>query len=283
MTLKKSKFITSIALILLSISFLVLGGCSSSPASAPTPTQAPTQPSAQEQEKPVELNVSAAASLTDAIKAIDDLYMQKNKNVTVVVNFASSGTLQQQIEQGAPADVFISAAAKQMNALQEGELIINDMRRDLLKNKVVLVVPSNSTLNITDFMDLINDDVKKVAIGDPESVPAGTYGKQTFDLLGITEKLQPKLILGSTVRQVLAYVESGDVDAGIVFSTDAAITDNVKIVADAPEEVNSKIVYPVAVIKSSNKVEAAEAYISFLFSDEAKAIFEKYGFSVISK
>jgi len=283
MTFKKSKIITSIVLILLSISILLMGGCSGSPASAPAPTQAPTQSPAQEQQKPVELNVSAAASLTDAIKAIDDLYMQKNKTVTVVANFAASGTLQQQIEQGAPADVFISAAAKQMNVLQEGGLIINDTRRDLLNNKIVLVVPSNSTLNITDFMDLLNDDVKQVAMGDPEFVPAGTYGKQALDLLGITEKLQPKLILGSDVRQVLAYVESGNVDAGIVYSTDAAITDGVKIVADAPDEVNSKIVYPVAIIKSSNKVEAAEAYISFLFSNEAKAIFEKYGFSPVNK
>jgi molybdate transport system substrate-binding protein len=227
--------------------------------------------------------VSAAASMTDALQAVNDLYIQKNENVEIVANFASSGTLQKQIEQGAPADVFISAAAKQMNALQEGGLIIDDTRQDLLNNKVVLVVPVNSTLDITDFTDLLNDEVKQVAIGDPEFVPAGTYGKQALDVLGIYEQMREKLILGSDVRQVLGYVESGNVDAGIVYSTDAAITDKVKIAADAPEEVNSKIVYPVTIIKGSENVAAAEAYISFLFSNEAEVVFEKYGFSVVKK
>jgi molybdate transport system substrate-binding protein len=231
----------------------------------------------------VTLNVSAAASLTDALKAVNDLYMQQNENVTIVANFAASGTLQTQIEQGAPADVFISAAAKQMNALQTGGLIIDDTRQDLLNNKVVLVVPMNSTLNISSFMDLLNTDVKRIGIGDPEFVPAGTYGKQALEVLGIYEQLQDKLILASDVRQVLGYVEAGNVEAGIVYSTDAAITDGVKVVADAPDEVNSKIVYPVAVIKDSKNVEAAEEYISFLFSSEASDIFNKYGFSVVNK
>jgi molybdate transport system substrate-binding protein len=232
---------------------------------------------------PVELNVSAALSLTDALQEVNDLYMQENENVTIVANFASSGTLQQQIQEGAPVDVFISAAAKQMNTLQDGGLIINETRQDLLNNKVVLVVPTDSTLNIADFTDLLNEDVKQVAIGDPESVPAGTYGKQALDLLGIYEQVQPKLILCSDVRQVLSYVEAGNVDAGIVFATDAAITDKVKIVADAPAEVNNKIVYPVAVIKASEQVEVAKAYISFLLSSDAKDVFEKYGFSLVNK
>jgi molybdate transport system substrate-binding protein len=199
--------------------------------------------------------------------------MQKNNN----------GTLQKQIEQGAPADVFLSAAAKQMNALQDGGLIIDSTRQDLLNNKVVLVVPANSSLEITDFNDLLNENVKQIALGDPEFVPAGTYGKQALELLGIYDQIKDKLILGSDVRQVLGYVESGNVDAGIVYSTDAAITSGVKIVADAPAEINSKIVYPAAIVKSSKNVEAAEAYISFLFSSDAKAIFEQYGFSPVQK
>jgi molybdate transport system substrate-binding protein len=231
----------------------------------------------------VTLNVSSAASLTDALKAVNDLYTQQNENVTIVANFAASGTLQTQIEQGAPADVFISAAAKQMNALQTGGLIIDDTRQDLLNNKVVLVVPMNSTLNISSFMDLLNTDVKRIGIGDPEFVPAGTYGKQALEVLGIYEQLQDKLILASDVRQVLGYVEAGNVEAGIVYSTDAAITDGVKVVADAPDEVNSKIAYPVAVTKDSKNVEAAEIYISFLFNNEARGIFKKYGFSVVNK
>jgi molybdate transport system substrate-binding protein len=170
-----------------------------------------------------------------------------------------------------------------MNALQDGGLIIDSTRQDLLNNKVVLVVPANSSLEITDFNDLLNENVKQIALGDPEFVPAGTYGKQALELLGIYDQIKDKLILGSDVRQVLGYVESGNVDAGIVYSTDAAITSGVKIVADAPAEINSKIVYPAAIVKSSKNVEAAEAYISFLFSSDAKAIFEQYGFSPVQK
>lgn len=230
----------------------------------------------------VELNVACAASVTDALTAINNAYMAKNTNVTVVANFAASGTLQTQIEQGAPADVFLSAASKQMNALQEKGLIRDETRRDLLNNKVVMIVPADSTLGLGNYMDLTGDNVKQIAIGDPEFVPAGTYAKQAFELLGIWDSLQGKLIMGGTVREVLGYVEGGNVDAGIVYSTDAAITDGVTIVAHAPDEINSKIVYPVAVIKASTKVEAAQAYIDFLFSAEAKAIFNEYGFSVVS-
>jgi molybdate transport system substrate-binding protein len=129
-------------------------------------------------------------------------------------------------------------------------------------------------------MDLLNEDVVKVAIGDPEFVPAGTYGIQALDAYGITEQLQPKLILCNDVRQVLSYVESGNVDAGIVYASDAVITDSVKIVAEAPDEVNRKIAFVAAVIKSSKNVETAKAYIAFLSGDKASAIFEKYGFSI---
>jgi molybdate transport system substrate-binding protein len=230
-----------------------------------------------------ELNVSAAASLTDVLKDVNDLYMQSQKNATITVNFAASGTLQKQIEQGAPADVFISAGAAQMDTLQKEQLIVDETRKDLLNNKVVLIVPTDSTLKIASFTDLTGDAVKKIAIGDPKFVPAGTYAQQAFGLLNITDQVNSKLILGADVRQVLAYVESGNVDAGIVFATDAAISDRVKIAASAPAEINSKIIYPVAIIKGSQKTEAAGAYISFLFSREAQAIFEKYGFSPASK
>jgi molybdate transport system substrate-binding protein len=231
----------------------------------------------------VELNVSAAASLTDALQEVNNLYMQKHNNVTITANFAASGILQKQIEQGAPADVFISAAAKQMDALQAGGLIINATRRDLLNNKIVLVVPSNSTLNISAFTDLLKEDVKQIAIGDPEFVPSGIYGKQALEAYGIYEQLQEKLILQIDTPHVLGFVESGNVDAGIIYSTDAALTTKVKIAADAPAEVNSQIVYPAAVIKASKNVEAAQDYIDFLIGGDAGAIFEKYGFSVVNK
>jgi molybdate transport system substrate-binding protein len=231
----------------------------------------------------LELNVSAAASLTDAITEIDALYMQKNKNITVTANFAASGTLQKQIEQGAPADVFISAGAKQMQALQDGGLLLDGTRQNLLSNKVVLVVPANSTLSMADFTGLTGAAVQKIAIGDPESVPAGTYGKQALDQLGIYDQVSSKLILCSDVKQVLSYVEAGNVDAGIVYATDAAISKSVKVVANAPAEVNAKIIYPLAAIKASRQPDAAKAYIAFLLTAEVKAIFEKYGFVVVTK
>jgi molybdate transport system substrate-binding protein len=230
-----------------------------------------------------DLNVSAASSLTDAITEINKLYMQKHTNITIVTNLAASGTLQKQIEQGAPADVFISAGAKQMQSLQDGGLLLDGTRQNLLTNKVVLVVPSNSTLNITSFTDLTKANVLKIAIGDPESVPAGTYGKQALDQLGIYEQVKSKLILCSDVKQVLSYVEAGNVDSGIVYATDAANSKSVKVVANAPAEVNAKIIYPIAVIKASKNADAAKAYIAFLLTAEAKAIFEKYGFVVVTK
>jgi molybdate transport system substrate-binding protein len=232
---------------------------------------------------PVTLNVSAAASLTDALKEVNTLYTQKNSNVTITPNFASSGTLQKQIEQGAPADVFISAAAAQMDALEKGNLIVTGSRKSLLNNRLVLIIPNDSTLGITSFTDLTNDKVKKIALGDPKSVPAGTYGQQAFDLLGITVQVESKLVLGSDVRQVLSYVETGNVDAGILYSTDTVVSTKVKIAANAPDEINARIVYPVAVVKASQNTDVAQDYIDFLFTKEAKAIFEKYGFSMASK
>ncbi len=258
---KKNKFIT-IGLMSLLLVLLVVTGCSK-PA-------------------PVELNVSAASSLTDALKAINKVYTEENDYVTIVANFASSGTLQKQIEQGAPADVFISAGTKQIQALQDGGLIISETRQNLLTNKVVLIIPKNSTLQITDFNGLVSDSVQKIAIGDPDSVPAGDYGKQALQQLGIWDQVQSKLILCTDVRQVLTYVDGGNVDAGIVYATDAAISTSVKVVADAPAEINSKIIYPLAVIKASKNTQAAKDYIAFLLGDEAKAIFEQYGFVVVS-
>ncbi|MDD4230975.1 MAG: molybdate ABC transporter substrate-binding protein [Dehalococcoidales bacterium] len=233
------------------------------------------------QSQSIELNISAAASMTDALTEINQIYQDANPGVKILPNFASSGTLQTQIEQGALVDVFISAASKQMNTLESKGLIIEDTRRDLLNNRVVLIVPSDSTLQLNDFSDLSKDAIQKIAMGDPEFVPAGTYGKNALVLLGMYEQIQSKLILGSDVRQVLSYVENGNVDAGIVYSTDAAISDRVKIAADGPDEINSNIVYPVAIIKSTKHVEAAHEYIDFLFSTEAKTVFEKYGFAVL--
>ena len=176
----------------------------------------------------INLNISAASSLTDAIKAINALYREAKPNITITANFASSGTLQTQIENGAPVDIFISAAAVQMDNLQKKGILLNETRQNLLNNKVVLIVPADSKIAINSFADLVADDVKKIAIGDPNSVPAGAYAVQVFDELGITAQIQPKEVLASDARQVLTYVEGGNVDAGIVYSTDASNFDQGK-------------------------------------------------------
>ena len=145
-----------------------------------------------------------------------------------------------------------------------------------------MIVPTNSTLGLLTLTDLAGDNVKKIAVGDSKSVPAGTYAKMAFDELGITAKVTPKEIIGADVRQVLTYVETGDVDAGLVYITDAYTSTKVRIIATAPADVNAKIIYPLTVIKASKNVDAAKAYIAFLFSSKAKAIFAKYGFASVN-
>lgn len=256
------------------VSIISTTGCSnpSNNASA-TVAATPKAPS-------VTLTVSAASSLTDVIKEITPLYTQEKPNVKVLTNFAASGTLQQQIDNGAPVDVYISAAAIQMDNLQKDQLILNETRKNLLYNKLVLAVPADSNLGITSFMDLTRENVKKVAIGDPNFVPCGMYAKETLDLLGLTAQIQPKLVMGNDVRQVLYYIETGNVDAGMVFSTDAKSSNKVKTVAVAPDVINAKIVYPVAIVKSTKNLEAAKDFESFLFSPQAQTVFEKYGFTL---
>lgn len=227
----------------------------------------------------VSLTVSAASSLTDALKQVDSLYMKENPNVTVTANFGGSGALQKQIENGAPVDLFLSAAAQQMDALQKEQLLLDGTRKDLLGNKVVLVVPEDSTLGLTDFKDLAGASVKKVAIGEPKSVPCGMYAEEVFTADGIAAQVKSKLVEGSDVRMVLSYVESGNVDAGVVFQTDANTSTKVKVVAQAPDAINATVVYPVAIIKASKNAAAAQAYENFLSGSEAQAIFEKAGFS----
>jgi molybdate transport system substrate-binding protein len=231
----------------------------------------------------ITLNIAAASSLSNVLKAINTVYLQTNPNTTVNANFAASGTLQTQIENGGAADVFISAAAAQMDNLQNEGLLKNNTRKNLLNNNLVMIVPSDSKLGLTSFNDLTLAKVTKIAIGDPKSVPAGTYAQAAFDELGITSKIQSKLILGANVTQVLTYVTSGNVDVGFVYSTDALGSNQVKVVAQAPADINALIVYPAAVIKASTNQAAALAYLNFLFSDQAKALFIQYGFTMAGK
>ncbi|MGN9165551.1 molybdate ABC transporter substrate-binding protein [Tissierellaceae bacterium HCP3S3_D8] len=228
----------------------------------------------------VELLVSAAASLTDVLNELGEIYMGENQHVNLDFTYGSSGALQVQIEEGAPVDVFLSAAQKQMDALQEGGHIVEDTRKTLLINKVVLVTPENSELGIESFEDLAKDDVKKIAIGDPSNVPVGQYSEEVFTNLNIIDDINPKAVYATDVRTVLTWVESGEVDCGIVYATDAYTTDKVKIIAEAPEGSHKEVSYPVAAIKDSKTLEASQAFIDFLSTEQSKEIFKKYGFDL---
>jgi molybdate transport system substrate-binding protein len=226
------------------------------------------------------LLISAAASLQNALAKVNPLFMQSYPNVRLKYNFGASGALQQQIEQGAPVDVFISAGQKQVDALQKKGLILNNTRRNLLTNRLVLIVPKNSTLGITTLRQLSQPSVKKIAVGEPRSVPVGQYTEELFKNLGILNSLNPKFVLGNNVRNVLAAVESGNVDAGVVYTTDANISSQVRQVATAPNRLHSPIIYPLAVLKASQNSQAAQAYAKFLSGAQAKAIFRQYGFGI---
>jgi len=254
------------------VSLLFLTGCES-------PETSQLENSSQETNAN-QLTVSAAASLQDVMKAIKPLYEEAYPDREIVYNFASSGSLQRQIEQGAPVDVFMSAAVDKMDALAEKDLIINETRRDLLKNQMVLVIQegNKANLNITDFEDLNTEKVNLIALGEPESVPAGRYAQDVLNSFNIADKVNAKAVYGKDVRQVLNYVATGNVEAGIVYRTDAQDSDNVEIIATAPEDSHSPVIYPVAVIKDSDTPEVGKELIEFLTTEEAQAVFEDYGF-----
>ncbi|AIF53384.1 molybdate ABC transporter substrate-binding protein [Pelosinus sp. UFO1] len=228
----------------------------------------------------VELNVSAAVSLKDALAEIQKNYEAKNSNIKLVYNLGASGALQKQIEQGAPADIFISAAPKQMNDLEEKNLVNKATRKNLVENKLVIIVPTASTLNITKYEDLAKDEVQKLSIGETASVPAGQYAQEVLKKLGIWDKIQNKAVLAKDVRTVLTYVETGNVEAGIVYKTDAASSDKVKIAATAPEGSHQPILYPIAILSGTKQQKAAEDFLAYLSTPECKTIFEKYGFTM---
>jgi molybdate transport system substrate-binding protein len=226
------------------------------------------------------LLIAAAASLQNALEEIDPIFEKANPGVAVNYNFAASGPLQRQIEQGAPVDIFISAATPQMDKLQNENLILTDTRHNLLTNTLVLIVPNNSTIGLTNFRQLTNSNVRKVSVGEPRSVPAGRYAEELFTKLEILEQLRSKFVYGNSVRNVLGAVESGNADAGVVYVTDAKMNDRIKQIATAPSNLHSPIVYPIAVIKASRNQQSARAYIQFLKSKQAQDIFKKYGFGI---
>jgi molybdate transport system substrate-binding protein len=231
-----------------------------------------------ENTQPVELMILGAASLTDALKDIEATYESKFSDIELTMSYASSGKLQKQIEQGAPADLFLSAGVGKVDALGKKELIYPGFRTDLLKNEMVLVT-NQSNDKISAFEDLKSSKLHKLSIGYPETVPAGKYAKQTLESMGIWENIKPKIVFGNDVRQVLTYVETGNVGAGIVYKTDAATSNNIKVLQSAPQNSHEPVVYPMAIIKQTEHLEKITRFYKWLQSDEAIEIFEEYGFS----
>ncbi|MEH2328807.1 molybdate ABC transporter substrate-binding protein [Nostoc sp.] len=223
--------------------------------------------------------VSAAASLKEALEEIKPLYQQSQSNINISYNFGASGALQQQIEQGAPADIFISAGKKQMDALEEKGLLLPGSRTNLANNRLVLIV-AQDVVGINSFYNLTDSKIKKIAIGEPRSVPAGQYGEQVLKKLKLYDRLKSKFVFANNVRQVLAAVESGNAEAGLVYATDAKISNKVKVVVAADDKFHSPIVYPVAIIKSSKNPSAAKEFVQYLSGSEVKTVLRKYGFIV---
>lgn len=229
----------------------------------------------------VDLTISAAASLKDALTEVKALYLTEKPKTNLIMNFGGSGALQKQIEQGADVDLFFSASTANMNTLKDEGLLIDSTLRNLLGNKLVLVVPGDSKNTINSFANAANASIKKIALGEPSTVPAGVYAEQVFTSLNILDKVKAKAVYGQDVKQVLSWVESGNVDAGVVYLTDAKISNKVKIAATASEASHKPIVYPAALIKTTNNYTASRDFLNFLTSDKAKAVFDKYGFNVL--
>ena len=241
-----------------------------------TPAEETTAASGEE----TEILVAAAASLKNAYEdKLIPMFEEANPGVTVKGTYDSSGKLQTQIEEGLEADVFMSAAKKQMTALDEEGMIASDTITDLLENKIVLIVPTGNEKKLEKFEDIENAD--SIALGDPASVPAGQYAQEALTNLGIWDKIQDKVSFGTNVTEVLNQVAAASADAGIVYATDAAsMADQVEVVAEAPEgSLAKKVIYPVAVVKGTAHEEVAKEFVAFLQTDKAITVFEEYGFS----
>ncbi|PGS79359.1 molybdate ABC transporter substrate-binding protein [Bacillus cereus] len=227
----------------------------------------------------VELTISAAASLQDALKEIEKNYKEQQPTIQLSFNFGASGALQQQIQQGAPVDLFFSAAEDKFQTLVKKGFINEKEGKNFLGNELVLVAPKNSSLKA--IQDLKTETVKKIALGTPESVPAGKYAKDSLSYENLWDDIQNKIIFTKDVRQVLTYVETDNVDAGIVYKTDALVSDKVKIIATASADSHEPIRYPVGVIKESKHKKEAISFYEYLQSKDSKSIFEKYGFILL--
>lgn len=224
-----------------------------------------------------ELMVAAAASLTNALKEVAGHFEKTHPGTRIIGNFAASGVLLQQIAKGAPVDVFAAADQTTMNLAQEKDLIVPASRKNFVSNRLVLIAPVDSRLALNSLNDLTRPEVKRVAVGNPATVPAGRYAKEALVKAGLWDKLFPQFIMAGSVRQVLDYVSRGEVDAGLVYETDAAIaTGKVKVMQTVSEPV--PILYPIAVTAATDKKALAQGFLDFVLSPPAQEIFHRFGF-----
>jgi len=221
--------------------------------------------------------VSAAISLKGALDEIGRGFEGEHPGATITFNYAGSGTLEHQIEQGAPVDVFVSAAAKQMDALAAEGLVVPGTRQDVAANALVLIVPATSR-EVKGLADLVSAKVKAVALGEPATVPAGAYAQQTLRHLGLLSAIQGKIVYAKDVRQALTFVETGNADAGFVYATDARISSRVRVAAQAPPDSHDPIVYPAALMKGSKHGATARLFLHYMESPQGRAAFAKFGF-----
>lgn len=229
----------------------------------------------------VDLTMNAAVSLKASLDEIVKLYNAEKPNVKMTMNYDASGTLLKQIEAGAPVDMFFSADAATMNKGKDAGLMLNDTIKNMVQNKLVLAAPADSKLKIESFEDLKNADVKKIGVGEPTVVPAGTYADQVITYYNLKDALKDKLVFGKNVAEVRTWIESGNVDVGAIYATDAKIAgDKVKVVATAAAG-HDPIVYPASIVKATKTPVAAQDFLNFLSTDAAKAVFVKYGFSTM--
>jgi molybdate transport system substrate-binding protein len=227
-----------------------------------------------------EILVSAAASLTDVLTEISNGYRLKSKH-TVKFNFGPSSGLARQIEEGAPADVFFSADLPQMDTLDKNGRLEPGTRKNLLSNQLVIIVPADSKLAISSPKDLLKAGIKRIAVAEPSSVPVGVYTSKYLTDEGLRDQVKAKMVPVQDVRATLASVESGNVEAGFVYKTDAVVSKKVKIVYEVPIDKGPRITYPVAIVKESKRKDAARDFMNYVQSAAAKDAFKKYGFVVL--
>jgi len=253
----------------LMLALVGLSGCGSTPG----PTRLPISPAAQ-----VEVIVSAAASLSEALGEIGAQFVAANPGLKLRYNFGSSGGLGQQIEQGAPVDLFISAAEGPIQALVKRGLVDGAAVRTVASNRIVLIRAKAAPALIVRWEDLGLDTVQQIAIGNPQHVPVGQYAKAVLEKLSLWSAVQRRLVLAEDARQVLSYTESGAVQAGIVYSTDAAASAKVVVIAEAPAGSHPPVTYPLAVLREARHAAQAQAFADYLLGPAGAAILRRHGF-----